>query len=177
MEENKIEQEIEATEPVERPVDLPQENEQQNKIETLLQENRLVREQTLRLAAEFDNYRKRNEREISNIIQNANAELILSLLPALDDLERILSATPSTADCKPILEAVRLVHKNFFKTLTDAGLAPMNALDQPFNPEKHDALLHLPVAGKESNLVVEEHKKGYEFHDRVIRHAQVIVSK
>ena len=182
MEEQKLDQETEPVEDgsradTEAQTSQPQDDDQQGKIEALLQENFVCREQLLRMAAEFDNYRKRSEREIGNIIQNANAELILLLLPVLDDLERILTASTSTPECNTITEAVRLVHKNFYKTLQDAGLAPMNSLEQPFNPEKHDALLHIPVAGKSSNLVVEEHKKGYEFRDRVIRHAQVIVSK
>jgi molecular chaperone GrpE len=182
MEEHRIDHEKEPEESLSQAEAETQPNQSlgdddQAKIDALLQENFVIREQLLRMAAEFDNYRKRNEREIGNIIQNANAELILLLLPVLDDLDRALAATQGTAECNPLMEAMRLVRKNFFKTLQDAGLTPMNALDQPFNPEKHDALLHIPVSGKASNLVVEEHKKGYEFRDRVIRHAQVIVSK
>jgi molecular chaperone GrpE len=147
------------------------------KIEELLQENQKVREQVLRLAAEFDNYRKRTEREFAAIRQNATAELLASLLPVVDDLDRVMNASQESQDFAALWEALKLVHKNFTKVLLDAGLKPMQSIDQPFDPEKHDALLHVPVPGKEANLVVEEHKKGYEFRDRVLRHAQVIVSK
>jgi molecular chaperone GrpE len=182
MEEHRIDQEPESAESsgvteTEAQSNPTQDDGSQDKSEALLQENLAIREKLMRMAAEFDNYRKRNEREIGNIIQNANAELILLLLPVLDDLERVLAVSQETPECSTLIEAVRLIHKNFLKALQDAGLSPMNASDQPFNPEKHDALLHIPVAGKASNLVVEEHKKGYEFRDRVIRHAQVIVSK
>jgi len=154
-----------------------EESAQQERIRLLTEDNLKTKEQLLRLAAEFDNYRKRNEREIGTIIQNANADLIYSLLPVVDDLERILQADQPAIESETLRDAVRLVYKNFFKILHDAGLVAMRALDQPFDPEKHDALLHLPVPDKEPNQVVEEHKKGYEFHDRVLRHAQVIVSK
>lgn len=147
------------------------------KIEELLQENQKVREQVLRLAAEFDNYRKRTEREFGVIRQNATADLLVSLLPVMDDLDRVINASQDVQDFTALWEAIKLVHKNFAKVLLDAGLTPMPSIDQPFDPEKHDALLHIPVQGKEPNLVVEEHKKGYEFRDRVLRHAQVIVSK
>ncbi len=143
----------------------------------LILENLRMKEQLLRRAAEFDNYRKRSERDIGNIIQNANADLVLSLLPVLDDMERILAAGQSAPEAGSLLEGINLAYKNFLKTLQDAGLSAMISVNLPFDPEKHDALLHLPVAGKEPNLVVEEHKKGYEFRGRVIRHAQVIVSK
>jgi molecular chaperone GrpE len=147
------------------------------KIEELLQENQKVREQVLRLAAEFDNYRKRTEREFGVIRQTATADLLVALLPVVDDLDRAMNASQDIQDFNAFREAIKLVHKNFAKVLQDAGLKPMQSIDQPFDPEKHDALLHVPVQGKESNLVVEEHKKGYEFRDRVLRHAQVIVSK
>ena len=159
------------------PTQQPSTAEPQDPVAELILENMKMRELLLRRAAEFDNYRKRSEREISSIIQKANADLVLALLPVLDDLERILTAGPAVAEAGPLLEGIKLVHKNFSKVLQDAGLTAMAAVDQPFDPEKHDALLHVPVAGKEPNLVVEEHKKGYEFRDRVIRHAQVIVSK
>ncbi len=147
------------------------------KSEELLQENQKVREQVLRLAAEFDNYRKRTEREFGVIRQNATADLLAALLPVMDDLDRVINASQDLQDFNALWEAIKLVHKNFSKVLQDAGLTSMQSVDQPFDPEKHDALLHIPVQGKEPNLVVEEHKKGYEFRDRVLRHAQVIVSK
>ncbi|HPI72684.1 MAG TPA: nucleotide exchange factor GrpE [bacterium] len=179
MEEKKPDQEIESVEALEDSVaEAPAPEESlQERLRILQEENLQTKEQLLRLAAEFDNYRKRMERDLGVTILNANADLVLSLLPVVDDLERVLSAEKTAVTAEAMGEAVRLVYKNFMRILQDAGLAAMNAVDQPFDPEKHDALLHVPVEGKAPDLVVEEHKKGYTFRDRVLRHAQVIVSK
>ncbi|NLP11385.1 nucleotide exchange factor GrpE [bacterium] len=179
MEEKKTDQELESVEaPDDGVVKAPEPEEGlQERLRILQEENLQIKEQLLRLAAEFDNYRKRTERDLGVILLNANADLVLSMLPVVDDLERILSAGKTAASAEAMVEAVRLVYKNFMRILQDAGLAAMNAVDQPFDPEKHDALLHVPVEGKAPDLVVEEHKKGYTFRDRVLRHAQVIVSK
>lgn len=179
MEEKKPDQEIESVETPEQQVVEGPAPEQglQERLRILEEDNLRSKEKLLRLAAEFDNYRKRTERDLGVTIVNANADLVLSLLPVMDDLERVLSAGKTAAGAEAMSEAIRLVHKNFMRILQDAGLAAMNAVDQPFDPEKHDALLHVPVEGKAPDLVVEEHKKGYTFRDRVLRHAQVIVSK
>ncbi len=179
MEEKKPDQEIESVEAPESPVvEAPApEPGLQERLRILEEEHLQTKEQMLRLAAEFDNYRKRTERDLGITILNANADLVFSLLPVVDDLERVLSAGKSAASAEAMSEAIRLVYKNLMRILQDAGLAAMNAVDQPFDPEKHDALLHVPVEGKAPDLVVEEHKKGYTFRDRVLRHAQVIVSK
>lgn len=179
MEEKKPDQEIKSAEAPELEIGEAPALEQglQERLRMLEMENLQTKEQLLRLAAEFDNYRKRTERDLGVTITNANADLVLSLLPVVDDLERILTAGKTVDGVETMIEAVRLVHKNVMRILQDAGLAAMNAVDQPFDPEKHDALLHVPVEGKDPDLVIEEHKKGYMFRDRVLRHAQVIVSK
>jgi molecular chaperone GrpE len=151
--------------------------EYQQRIDHLTSENQKLRDQFLRLAAEFDNYRKRSERDAGQLIVNANTDLVSKLLSSLDDLDRIINVGETSVDGTALLEGVRLLHKNLFKVLQDEGLRSMDAVDQEFDPEFHDALLHIEYDGKEPNLVVEEHKKGYLFKDRVLRHAQVIVSK
>ncbi len=146
-------------------------------LEDLQKEYQSLKDQLLRLAAEFDNYRKRVERDMNGLIRSANADLVVSLLPIIDDLERSINAANGNQNASPLLEGIKLIQKNFLKTLQDQGLKPIESVGQPFDPEKHDALLQMPVDGKEPNIVIEEHVKGYEFKDRVIRHAKVIVSK
>ena len=131
----------------------------------------------LRVAAEFDNYRKRVDREMSQIRMNAKAELIAQLLPILDDLERSIAAAENNGDAASLLQGIKLVHKSFVKTLQYQGVKPIKSVGEPFDPEKHDALMQKEVKGQKPDIVVEEHLKGYEFNDKVIRHAKVIVSK
>jgi molecular chaperone GrpE len=146
-------------------------------IATLTAENRKLNDRLLRLAAEFDNYRKRNDREAQNYIINANSDLLSKLLPALDDLDRILSAGVSGTEPGALLEGIALLQKNMVKVFQDAGLEPMQTVGEVFDPMLHDALLHIEVQGIEPNRIVEEHKKGYFFKGKVLRHAQVVVSK
>ena len=148
----------------------------QQRIEELLKENTDLKDQLLRFAAEFDNFRKRVERENRNLVDNTAADIISRLLPVLDDLERSIQATEAKEDENPLLEGVKLVHKNFVKTLADMGLEPMESVGKEFDPDKHDAMMQMKVEGMEPHLVVDEHVRGYLFRDRVLRHAKVIVS-
>ena len=100
-----------------------------------------------------------------------------SLLPVIDDLERSLEVSEKKVDYQTFVSGVDLVLRNFLKILRDQGLRVMETIGRPFDPEKHDALLQIEREGKEHNVVVDEHLKGYEFKDRVVRHAKVIVSK
>jgi len=140
-----------------------------------------LRDQLLRKAAEFDNYRKRTEKEFADLLQNANAKLITDLLPVLDDQDRALSVDNKNEDYKALYESLykgsELIRQKFFDVLKSYGLKPIEALNQEFDPEKHDAMMQMEVKGKKSNIVVEEYLKGYELNGKVLRHAQVIVSK
>jgi len=146
-------------------------------LENAIKENKALKEQLLRVAAEFDNYRKRSEREKTNLIEFANMEIITSLLPILDDFSRSIEMNMEKGDKNTLLEGIKLVHKSFLKILQDQGLKIMDSEGHKFNPEKHDALLHIKMDGKESDTIIEEHVKGYIFKDRVIRHAKVVVAK
>jgi len=146
-------------------------------LEAVQQENQALKEQMLRLAAEFDNFKKRVDRERMNIVESANLDLVRSLLPVIDDLERSLEVSEKKVDYQTFVSGVDLVLRNFLKILRDQGLRVMETIGRPFDPEKHDALLQIEREGKEHNVVVDEHLKGYEFKDRVVRHAKVIVSK
>lgn len=168
---------IEEQEANKEKIDKEEQNEKQKIIDDLLSENEKLKDQLLRLAAEYDNYRKRREREVNNIIINANADLILRLLPILDDLDRMVEATATGVDADSLVEGLKLLQKNLMKVLEDEGLQPMQSLGQPFDPEKHEALLHVVDEKEKENTVIDEHKKGYLFKDRVLRHAHVIVSK
>jgi len=126
-----------------------------------------------RAQADFINYKRRTEQERQDFNRFANANLILSLLPALDDLERALSSIPPAKTSKHSwVEGVRLVERSFRSSLETQGLTPIKALGEPFDPNFHEALRQ--DKGKEG-IIVEEFQKGYMLGDRVLRPAKVVV--
>jgi molecular chaperone GrpE len=141
------------------------------------------RDRHLRLAAEFDNFRKRSERDFQARVQMSLAEFYLQLLPIVDDLERsvysLRAGDPEkrSADAESMLNGLDLILQNFRKILESRGVKAMETLGAVFDPSKHDALTQIDGNGQESQIVVEEHVKGYMLNDRVLRPAKVIISK
>ena len=140
------------------------------------EENEKLKDQLLRTMAEFDNYKRRTEREFIDNIQSAGKELIEELLPVIDDFQRSLQhADPKKADA--LLEGINLVYKNLMKVLSKRGLTEIDAVGKEFNPDEHDALMQVESDKYESGIITDEHSKGYKLNDKVIRHAQVLVAK
>jgi molecular chaperone GrpE len=125
-----------------------------------------------RAQADFINYKRRTEQERQDFSRYANADLILSLLPILDDLDRALDSVPPKLAKADWVDGVRLVDRKFRTTLESQGLTPIKALGEPFDPNFHEALRQ--DKGKEG-MVVEEFQKGYIMHDRLLRPAKVVV--
>ncbi len=149
------------------------------KVEALETENKELNDRFLRKVAEFDNYKRRTETEYSNLIKSASADLITDLLPILDDLERSLASIEDKdkADTfEHFHEGVELIYKNLSKVLEKKGVKPIEAVGQKFDPERHDALMQIE-SDKPADTIIDEHLKGYEMHDKVLRHSQVLVSK
>ena len=126
-----------------------------------------------RLAAEFDNYRKRNARENAALVERANERLVKELLPVLDDLARALDAAEEHEEAK-LEEGVRLVHRSLAELLAKQGLAEIET-DGKFDPHVHEALLSQP-SDAEEGTVIEVVQKGYKLGDRVLRPARVVVA-
>lgn len=131
-------------------------------------------EKFLRLAAEFDNYRKRREKEYSDIIEYAGEEVLRNILPILDDLERALN---NINDDQSLREGLELIYRKFQKTLQNLGVEPIESLNKPFDPNLHHAIMTREEAGVAPDIVLEEYEKGYKFKNRVLRYAKVVVSK
>jgi molecular chaperone GrpE len=132
-------------------------------------------ESYLRLAADFDNYRKRVAREQAQLFQRANERLLNELLPVLDDLERALEAAAEHEEAK-LEEGVRLVHRSLLGLVERHGLSEIET-DGPFDPHVHEALLAQPGEGAEQGSVLQVLQKGYRLGDRVLRPARVIVAE
>ena len=126
-----------------------------------------------RLAAEFDNYRKRAARDQQNLTMRANERLVKALLPVLDDLERALEAAERHEEAK-LEDGVRLVHRAFAETLHREGLEEIPT-DGQFDPHIHEALLSQPSDADEG-AVIEVLQKGFRLGDRVLRPARVVVA-
>jgi molecular chaperone GrpE len=125
-----------------------------------------------RAQADFINYRNRSEREKADLGKYAKSELMLKLLPTLDDMKRALAAIPPRQEKLGWVEGVRLIERKLRATLEAEGLEPIKALGEPFDPHFHEAVM----AGKgKEGVVVEEIQKGYQLHDRVLRPSKVVV--
>jgi molecular chaperone GrpE len=129
-----------------------------------------------RVAADFANYRRRNEAERADFARFAKADLITRLLDVLDDYDRALGTVPDDLRTQPWVEGMWLVERKLRDILTSEGLVPIEPVGKPFDPYIHEALGHVETDALEGT-VVEEVRKGYRLHDRVIRPALVTVAK
>lgn len=145
--------------------------------EALKAEAEKWRDQYLRKAAEFENFRKRKGRELAETWAMASAEFAKKLLPALDDLDRTLDAAKKDKNYNALVQGLELVHRAFIKVLEDENVETIQAIGEAFNPEFHEALLQIEKDGVEPNIVVDQSQKGYRMGDRILRPAKVIVSK
>lgn len=131
----------------------------------------------LRLYSEFDNYRKRTSKERIELSKTASEDLIVSLLPIIDDFERALKAIELTEENKILREGVELIYNKLLNILSQRGLKPMESIGKEFNSEIHEAIAQVPTENEESKgKIFDEVIKGYYLHEKVIRHAKVVVS-
>jgi len=130
----------------------------------------------LRARAEFENFKKRAQKERADTIKFGNENLLQAILPALDNLARAIEEGKKTKEIVSLLEGVEMTHRQFLSILERYGVRPIQAVGDFFNPEKHEALAHQENE-EEPQKVIAEVEKGYLFHDRLLRPAKVIVSK
>ncbi len=141
------------------------------------QEAERLQGRLLRLHAEFENYKKRMVREKAEFLKFAHEGLILEFLPILDNLERALASARAEAGSTPLLEGLEMIARLFRSVLEKAGVKPMEARGQPFDPGYHQAVAQVESSDQDANLVVEEIQKGYLIEGRVLRPAMVKVSR
>jgi molecular chaperone GrpE len=147
-----------------------------DEISDQLQELEDLKERHLRLAAEFENYRKRTRRELAEAGERGQASLVGKLLDALDDLGRVADIPIDSTTVEALHEGVALVERKLLKALNDAGLAVVEADGEPFDPNLHDALLSVPTSDPdEDDTVSQVVTTGYVFRDRLLRPAKVVV--
>lgn len=150
--------------------------EVQQKLEEALAAADICRDQLLRKAAEFENYKRRVETDQTNFIRTANESLIGLLLPVLDDLGRSLKLGKEDKNYDAFFKGVELIQSKFLRILEGQGLSAFESVGKPFDVDLHDALLQLPREDVPPHTVVEEVERGYKLGDRILRHAKVVVS-
>jgi molecular chaperone GrpE len=144
--------------------------------DVLKEELALANDKYLRLYAEFDNFRRRTVKEREEARKMEGKDLIVSLLPVLDDFDRALKAMETAADIAPVKEGVTLVQHKLKNILSQKGLKPMESIGTPFDPELHEAITNIPAPNEElKGKVIDEMEKGYSLNDKVVRFAKVIV--
>ena len=134
------------------------------------------RDVALRAHAEFENYKKRIQRESQEMREWGNRDLILSLLPVLDDLDRALAGALEHEISGTFVDGVAMVRKSFMAALGKAGLQRIETVNQAFDPHVHEALASLPAANLEPGMIAAEVRAGYVLGKRVLRAAQVVVA-
>ncbi|NLF09912.1 MAG: nucleotide exchange factor GrpE [Pirellulaceae bacterium] len=136
-----------------------------------------ARDRELRCRAELDNFRKRAAREYEDGLRYANLPLLKDILPVIDNIDRAIEAAEKNADAASLLEGFKLVRQQLEDVLRRHKCERIEALDAPFDPNLHHAVMQQPSADHSPNTVLIVTQNGYQLHDRVVRPSQVIVSK
>jgi len=132
----------------------------------------------LRLYAEFDNFRKRTNKEKIDLISNANAGILVDLLPVMDDFERAILNNENAEDIAVVKEGFHLIFNKFKNTLEAKGLKAMQAKGTDFDSELHEAIANIPAPSKgDKGKVIDDVEKGYYLNEKVIRFAKVVVGQ
>lgn len=144
-----------------------------DKIEAELAE---LKDKYLRLFAEFDNYKRRTSKERMELLKTANQEMVVALLPVVDDFERARQAMQKAEDVNSVREGVDLINNKLTNILQQKGLTPMDAVGTTFDPDLHEAITQIPAPDESmKGKVIDEVEKGYLLNGKVIRFAKVVI--
>jgi molecular chaperone GrpE len=143
----------------------------------LTRERDQLKDLLLRKSAEFDNYRKRTDRERATLSESIAAGVLEDLLPLIDDFERALDVAPAAATADTYRQGVELIHRQLVDLVRKRGVTPIEALGADFDPNYHQAVLYEPAEGRRDGEVIEELRRGYMIGDRLLRPSMVKVAK
>ncbi len=129
-----------------------------------------------RSMAEFDNFRKRTEKEKSAMFEIGAKDIVERILPVIDNFERGLASVPEDVKETSFAEGMEMIYKQLLKNLEEAGVKPIEAVGQPFDPNFHNAVMHIEDDELGENMVAQELQKGYMYRDSVVRHSMVQVA-
>ena len=147
----------------------------ENEVDRLRRERDECYERLIRTTADFDNYRKRTDRERRELTEHAAMDLLTDLLPLVDDFERALAADAKDGDA--YRRGVEIIHKQLLDLMVKRGVSPIDALGTNFDPTLHQAVVHEPSASHRDGEIMEELRRGYTLRDRLLRASMVKVAK
>lgn len=151
--------------------------EEVDELTALKNENATLKDTNVRLQAEFQNYKRRTEKEKSEIYKYANEKIVVELLAVMDNLDRALDSISHNAeDHQNVLNGVEMIKKSFEDLLEKEGVSAIEAVDQPFDPNMHHAVMTEEKEGCDADIVIEEFQKGYKLGEKVVRPSMVKVS-
>lgn len=157
-------------------VETSEEAVQTSETEKLQTELAEMKDKYLRLFAEFDNYKRRTAKERMETLQTANKELMVALLPILDDFDRTNKSLETAESVEAVKEGVSLVNHKLWRTLEQKGLKPLETKGTLFDSELHEAVTQIPAPSEDlKGKVVDELEKGYLLNDKIIRYAKVVI--
>ena len=133
-----------------------------------------LKNKNISLLAEFDNYKRRLSKQIADSRKYEGEDAFIKIIPIIDDIERVLMNNNS--DIESTIKGIELINNKFLSVLDDLGINSYNSIEKTFDPDYHEAIMIKKIK-KKSNIVIEEYEKGYTYHDKVIRHAKVVVSE
>ena len=136
-----------------------------------------LKDRLMRQMAEFDNYRKRTDKEKKQNYEIGASDFILKILPVVDNFERGLAAMSEEDKASSFAQGIEMIYKQLVKVLEDSGVSVIEAQGQPFDPMFHNAVMQQPSEEFESGTVIQELQKGYMYKERVIRHSMVMVAE
>ena len=128
------------------------------------------------LQADFENYRKRTEKQLQEAVQRSNEQLVACLIGILDNLEYAIQAGEATENKDALLEGVKMVHRNLDKLLENEGLERLECVGKPFDPNMHEILAQIPTNNHQNGTVIEEARKGFMFKGKVLRPSVVKIA-
>jgi len=153
-------------------------NDLQAELKIFEEKSQELHDKYLRLSAEFDNYRKRTLKEKTELIKTASEELIIKIIPFVDDIERGINAVKTSQDVEAVKEGINLIYGRFRDFLQQNGVKEIEALNQDFNTDFHEAVTKVPASDElQKGKVVDVIEKGYLLHDKVIRYPKVVVGE
>ncbi len=165
-----LEEQVEQTEEVEAAAEAV--SEEPSEAEVMQKKYDELYDKHLRTLAEYDNFKRRTQKEKDEIYLNAQAETVLNLLPVLDNLERAVAAEEASS----FKDGIQMIVKQLIEILGKMGVTEIEAEGKPFDPNLHNAVMHIEDENLEENVVVEQFAKGYIIKDKVIRHSMVKVA-
>ena len=148
----------------------------QEALATKVEECKALNDKYMRLAAEFENYKRLAQRDQRDQVRFGNEQILKELLPIIDNLERAIKAAKDNSGSNALMQGVDLTLKQFVGALAKFGIQSIDSVGQPFDPNTHQAVSQMPSNSIPQDHVAEEFQKGYRLHDRVLRAAMVSVS-